>query len=288
MEWDSPKEIAAFLKDRGLAPKKRFGQNFLVSPGAREKILEALAPETGKLVWESGPGLGAMTHMLLERHVPVTAFEIDYGFSKVLKELFGGEPGFTLVEGDFLRTWQAEQERGGAPDRIVGNLPYASGSAMIASLIDGSCRAGRLVFTLQKEVARRMTAKPGDESYSSFSILCQTTWDITYVGDIKGGSFYPAPDIVSGIVSCAPHDRYRNVDTGILGTLVRDLFSSRRKTIRNNIVSGRLARSIPAETILAALAAEGISLSERGERLPVATLAAVAVRIGNSRLGSAG
>ncbi len=224
-----------------------------------------------------------MTHTLLDLGVRVTAFEIDRGFSRVLLELFGDNPSFRLVQGDFLDTWEGEYRQAGGPDRIIGNLPYSSGSAMIAALVQGDCRTDRLVFTLQKEVARRMTALPGGETYSSFSVLCQSVWDISYAGDIKGGSFYPVPDVVSGVVICVPHNRFRFTDRGIFDLLVRDLFASRRKTIRNNILSGNLAKRLPAELIFGAFTAEGVNLSDRGERIPVTVLAAVAERLSVER-----
>jgi Dimethyladenosine transferase (rRNA methylation) len=115
--YDSPTFIKQFLEAEGLAMSKRFGQNFLVDRNAREKLYAALAlpplrePGTNGLnppsVWEIGPGIGALTSLLLERGNRVCAFEIDYGFARILNRLFGDNPRFSIVEGDFLKTWRA-------------------------------------------------------------------------------------------------------------------------------------------------------------------------------------
>lgn len=100
-------------------------------------MLDELKAEAGTRVWEIGPGIGAMTALALDLGLAVTVFEIDHGFSRTLARLFGGNPSFRLVEGDFIDTWKAELEATGAPDRIFGNLPYSAANAIVASLLEG-------------------------------------------------------------------------------------------------------------------------------------------------------
>jgi len=164
IEYNSPKLLAAFLRERGFALKKKFGQNFLVNPGTRAKILDAIAPEPGELVWEIGPGLGCMTGPILESGAKVAVFEIDRGFIEVLQDEFGGNPRFSLVPGDVLRTWRLH--RAAPPAKVFGNLPYSAASAIIADFLEEGFLPSRCVFMVQKEVASRMAAKPGTKNYS--------------------------------------------------------------------------------------------------------------------------
>ena len=191
--YDSPGELRTFLKDRGLATTKRFGQNFLINPGIRKKLLEFLNPREGETIWEIGPGLGAMTQMLLPRVGKLTAFEIDRGFCRLLPDLFGSSPRWNLVEGDFLKTWKEYWGDHKIPDGLFGTLPYNRGASMILALLEENCLPSRMVFTVQKEVAQRMAASPGTKTFSSFSLLCQYQCDVEYLGDIQAGSFYPPP-----------------------------------------------------------------------------------------------
>jgi 16S rRNA (adenine1518-N6/adenine1519-N6)-dimethyltransferase len=220
--------------------RKRLGQNFLINRGARRQILDALAIEPGDRVWEIGPGLGAMTAGLLERGAQVSAFELDRGFIAALEELFGGQSGFALIPGDVLKTWPAawatpDREAGGAP-LLLGNLPYNIASALLADFIEKNSFFKRMVVTVQREVARRMSARPGTADYSSFSVLCASAYTITPLMVLKGASFYPAPKVDSQGVR---FDLRTDIDPAgyspAFKPLVRALFSARRKTIKNNL-----------------------------------------------------
>ena len=158
LNYSSVSEIASVLSNHGLAMTKKFGQNFLISPEARERIVSLIRPRKGMNVWEIGPGLGAITHLILQQGAHVTAFEIDHGFASVLREEAFADEDFTLVEGDALETLFSVD-----PDfsTIVGNLPYNVGSQVIARLIESGLLPDSMVFTLQKEVAARMAARPG-------------------------------------------------------------------------------------------------------------------------------
>lgn len=296
INYDSPQFLRAFLEARGLGMKKSFGQNFLINPGAREKILGILDLSPGETVWEIGPGLGAMTHMLMrppggtppEALPPpretgsLTVFEIDRGFSAFLREQFGGVPGFRLVEGDFLAAWREVKAREGFPGAILGNLPYNSGSVMIGELVKDPNLSSRMVFTLQKEVVQRICAAPGTEHYSGFSAICAFTCRVKNHGELQKGSFFPVPRVTSAIVSLEPRRDTGGADREIrelFFTLVNDGFASRRKTLRNNILRGELARRFPAELLLEALNVPGLSVRARIEELPLDSLAQICRRI---------
>jgi 16S rRNA (adenine1518-N6/adenine1519-N6)-dimethyltransferase len=273
MNYDSQKEIINVLTERGLRPTKKFGQNFMISRAAREKVLSYVDIKEGDSVWEIGGGLGSMTSMALEKvgqSGHLTVFEIDRGYIDFLAEQFGSHPGFKIVAGDMVKTWKGVADEKGKPDVIFGNLPYNSASAMITQLIEGDCLAPRMVFTVQKEMGLRITAKPGSADYSSFSVFCQLACDVVYQGDLKSGSFYPVPDVVSGIVTFIPKPNFRDCATPQVLKAIRDMFASRRKTLLNNL------RPYGIEKVQSACQTLGIDASTRAETLLPAQLAQLA------------
>ena len=198
-------------------------------------MIDALEVETGMSVWEVGPGLGAMTDEILKRGAVVTAFEIDRGFCGILKDIFRDKK-LSLVEGDVLKNWKKELSINGMPQRFFGNLPYNVGSVIIADMISGDCRFEKAVVTVQKEVAQRMCAKPDSEDYSSFSVLCQWAYDVTPLLDLSGGSFWPRPNVDSRAVKMVKKSDFpRCKNPEHFMALLRALFVSRRKTIKNNL-----------------------------------------------------
>jgi 16S rRNA (adenine1518-N6/adenine1519-N6)-dimethyltransferase len=259
MNPDSPADIRALLETRGLALKKRWGQNFLVNRGARQRLVEILAPQRSETVWEIGPGLGSMTELLAASAARVIAFEVDRGLCRYLQETLGELSNLSLVAGDFLDTWKETLQASGAPDRILGNLPYRSASIMISDIIEAGVRPSRMVFTVQRELADRMVSPPGQKSYSSFSVLCQSCFSVAGRGDLQPGSFYPVPDVISSIIEMIPVPGAPEGEVlQALSGLARALFSSRRKTIRNNAKD---------DAVREALRQEGVDLGLRAEQI---------------------
>jgi 16S rRNA (adenine1518-N6/adenine1519-N6)-dimethyltransferase len=285
VDYDSPAALRRFLEERGFGMQKKFGQNFLVNRAARERLVDALEAEEGSAVWEVGPGLGAMTALLLDRGLELTAFEIDRGFAAALREFFGGRPNFRLVEGDVLKTWSAAARDSGSPVFFFGNLPYNIAATLIASFIESDVFFNRAVVTVQKEVARRMAAKPGDEDYSSFSVLCASAYAVRPLMTLKPHSFYPAPNVDSQavVMDRRPLDIDPQVQR-VFRPLVRALFSSRRKTVRNNLEA--FLRS--GELAAAALETSGISGDLRAEKLSVPEFVSIAKAIQGLGPGTGG
>jgi 16S rRNA (adenine1518-N6/adenine1519-N6)-dimethyltransferase len=281
-DYDSPQALQVLLQAEGLAMSKRFGQNFLVNRNSRERIMAELKAEAGMRVWEIGPGIGAMTAMALDAGLSVTAFEIDYGFSRLLARLFGDRGSFRLVEGDFLDTWKAELEASGPPDRIFGNLPYNAANAIVAALLEGNLVPPRMLFTVQKEAGLRMTSSPGTKDYSAFSVLCASACRAKLAFDLGSSSFWPAPRVTSTVVRMERRaEPVAGDDRAGFSAFVRALFASRRKTLRNNLraASGALAPvlggPVPDEAAAASLASLGIRADVRAEALKPEQLAAV-------------
>jgi 16S rRNA (adenine1518-N6/adenine1519-N6)-dimethyltransferase len=231
-----------------------------------------------------------MTSGLLAREAAVKAFEIDAAFSSVLKELFGADGHFSLVEGDVLKTWEgeaaSEAAAGTEPRFLLGNLPYNIAAVLLAGFIGKQRFFSRMVVTVQKEVALRMTARPGSKDYSSFSVLCASAYKASPLAVIKGASFYPPPRIDSqGVrLDLLPREK-RKCASPFFQPLVRCLFASRRKTVRNNLinfsVSGILkgagtAGGSVSDIAEAALASSGLEGGRRAETLDIEDFAALA------------
>ena len=231
INYNSAAEIKAFLAKEGLGMRKKYGQNFLINPVMRNKLADALEADIGESVWEIGPGIGSMTKILLDKGLMVRAFEIDTGFIHILYQIFNGYKGFTLVEGDVMKTWQRQPE---AP-LLLGNLPYNIAARVIADMTEKERYFKRMVITVQRETAMRMIAKPGSPNYSSFSILCESVYTVKKIMDIKGSEFFPHPNIQSMGLRLDIRDNLIKYPVGFY-PMVRQLFSFRRKMVKNNLV----------------------------------------------------
>ncbi|MGI5057816.1 16S rRNA (adenine(1518)-N(6)/adenine(1519)-N(6))-dimethyltransferase RsmA [Treponema pectinovorum] len=265
-DYNSPSALKKFLEENNMAMQKKFGQNFLVNEDARKRLVDALEVEKDMNVWEVGPGLGSMTLELLQRGVNLTAFEIDHGFARFLPVFFEEyikNSHFNLVEGDVLKTWTKYAKENPMPKRFFGNLPYNVAATIIADTINKGFRFERAVFTIQKEVAQRMTANPATEDYSSFTVLCQWAYEIKPIMDLAGGNFWPVPNVTSRAVLFKKREDFPNCkNPEIFMKMIRQIFLLRRKTIKNN-----LSKFISAQLSEKALALCNIEPSERAERL---------------------
>lgn len=238
-DYNSPAELKAVLDANGFSMQKKFGQNFLINEDARRRLVDALGLTEGMKVWEVGPGLGAMTNTILERGADLTVFEIDRGFASLISgffEEYSNKGSFRIVEGDVMKTWKGQYKQAGQADRFFGNLPYNIAATIIADTIENNVRFDRCVFTVQKEVAQRMCAKPGSSDYSSFSALCQWAYDVKPLLDLAGGNFWPKPNVESrAVVFTKKADFPCCKNPELFIKMQRALFSSRRKTVRNNL-----------------------------------------------------
>jgi 16S rRNA (adenine1518-N6/adenine1519-N6)-dimethyltransferase len=238
-DYNSPASLKTFLETNNMAMQKKFGQNFLINENVRIALIDALQVSSGTTVWEVGPGLGAMTEELLKRKTTVTAFEIDHGFSDVLQLFFLPyieQKTFSLIEGDVLKNWYKRYESNSIPDRFFGNLPYNIAATLIADTITSGVRFDRAVVTVQKEVGQRMSAKTDSQDYSSFSVLCQWAYTVKPLMDLAGGNFWPRPGVDSRAVLLEKKSDFpccNNPEHFV--KMIRSIFSSRRKTIKNTL-----------------------------------------------------
>ena len=268
LNYDSPQEIKELLDIMGLGPRKRWGQNFLINSGARKRIVQLLDIEEGDNVWEFGPGLGSITKLILEKGAKLKAFEIDPGYIEYLSKAFEEYPKFSIIAGDVLKTWKGNRRK--APKRFIGNLPYNIATSIISSFIENDFLPEKMVFTVQREMGQRMTAKINSKNYSSFSVICQFACEVKEVGVLKPGSFFPMPRVASAILTLIPLQRYRDLeDKETFFKLVKQLFSSRRKTIKNNIALSPFLKEFNKDDVYKAFDSANIDITKRPEDITV-------------------
>jgi len=285
LNYNSPDDLRTFLDEKGMGMRKKFGQNFLINPAIRNALIKALEAEAGESVWEIGAGLGAMTGPLLEEGLCVRAFEIDHGFIGVLKDFFSANENFTLIEGDILKTWPDQPPA----DYLLGNLPYNIAAALLANFIVKRRFFRRMVVTVQREVAMRMAASPGSPDYSSFSVLCASAYYVEPLMIIKSSSFYPRPNVDSqAVLMELRDDAVEGQLPSCFHPLLRGLFSSRRKTIRNNLAAFIASRGKCSVSLQSALddifAKSRLDGDDRAETLAFEDFVALAKVIDNMGL----
>jgi 16S rRNA (adenine1518-N6/adenine1519-N6)-dimethyltransferase len=244
-----PLDAAALLKRFGLRADKRLGQNFLQDSSALEKIVEAAEINDADDVLEVGPGLGSLTRYLAVSARRVTAVELDEKLLPPLRAVTAPYRNVRLIHGDILELSPSELiER---PDYlVVANIPYYITSAVIRHLLESDPKPRRVVLTVQKEVAERICAKPGNLSLLALSVQVYGKPEIA--ARIPAGAFFPAPKVDSAILKI---DIYKDplIPKETLETffkLIKAGFGQKRKTLRNSLSSGLHIPPAEAEALL--------------------------------------
>jgi 16S rRNA (adenine1518-N6/adenine1519-N6)-dimethyltransferase len=265
----------AILRRTGLAPKKGFGQNFLVSEGVVAQIARACVPddEVGRAhVLELGGGLGALTTALAARAKDVVAVERDRDLVPLLREEMREHGDRVRVEEADAATVDPRALLGSDPPRVLcGNLPYQITGRLLERAVTFADDLERVVFMVQLEVAERLAAEPGSKTYGALTVFVRAAFRVKKLFNVSPGSFHPPPDVTSAIVLLEPERPRRAEETDTFRALVKGAFGMRRKTLRN-----AWASVAPADAIAAAAKTAGVSLDARGETLSVDAFAAVA------------
>jgi 16S rRNA (adenine1518-N6/adenine1519-N6)-dimethyltransferase len=271
--------IAERLRERGLSPKKRFGQNFLVDVHAQRVIAEAATTPAGGTVVEIGAGMGALTRPLLERAARVVAIERDRDLVPLLSADFAepiADGRLQLVEGDALGLGWLELFAGGPrPHIIAGNLPYLLTGPLLERATMLADHVDRVVFMVQAEVADRLVAKPSTKEYGALTVFVQAAFDVRRILTVRAGAFFPRPDVDSAVVALDRVSPRRAEETQAFRDAVRGAFGMRRKTLRN---AWRDLYGWSKDELEKHAKEAGISLDARGETLAVEDFARIARR----------
>jgi 16S rRNA (adenine1518-N6/adenine1519-N6)-dimethyltransferase len=244
-----PLNAAAILKRYGLRADKRLGQNFLQDESVLEKIAAAAEILEDDCVLEIGPGLGSLTRHLAVAARLVTAVELDRDLLIPLQAVLAPHPNVRVVQGDILE--QNISELVDRPNYIVAaNIPYNITSAIIRHLLESDPKPRRVVLTIQKEVAERICAQPGDLSLLALSV--QVYGQPRIAAKIPAGAFYPAPNVDSAILRIDIYDQPL-IPQELLATffkLIKAGFGQKRKTLRNSLSAGLHISPQNAEALL--------------------------------------
>jgi 16S rRNA (adenine1518-N6/adenine1519-N6)-dimethyltransferase len=274
--------LLAQLSALGIHPRKGLGQNFLVDPVHRGRIVAAaqLAPEDAVL--EIGPGPGVLTELLLQQAGRVVAVELDDRLIPFLRKRFAGYPNLSIVHGDILKldvtrlmSDSAITDQTAAPSsyKVVANLPYYITGAVIPHVLEAGQPPVLTVVTVQREVAERMIARPPDMSLLALGVQFYCQAEI--VDRIPAGAFYPAPKVDSAVVRM--RRRTEPAVSGVIGEqffrVARAGFGQRRKQLRNSLAAGLRAPPPQAETWLRAA---GVDPQRRAETLTIEEWGALA------------
>lgn len=214
-------------------PRKRFGQNFLTDELVLSQIIRAIHPRAGQTMVEIGPGLAAMTRLLLDSLTQLHVVELDRDLVARLKKNFAPEK-LIVHEGDALQfDFSAIPVPAGQKLRVVGNLPYNISSPLLFHLAEIAHLVEDQHFMLQKEVVERMVAEPGSKAYGRLSVMLQVRYHMELMFVVPPEAFDPPPRVESAIVRMIPKPGSLPCDIGNLEEVVTKAFSQRRKVIRN-------------------------------------------------------
>jgi 16S rRNA (adenine1518-N6/adenine1519-N6)-dimethyltransferase len=213
--------------------RKRFGQNFLTDKHVLNDIIEAINPLRGETMVEIGPGLAAMTALLLKELGHMHVVELDRDLVARLEKAYPPER-LTVHAGDALKfDFGAIPVQEGAKLRVVGNLPYNISSPLLFHLAEFAHLVEDQHFMLQKEVVERMVAEPGTKAYGRLSVMLQWRYDMAMMFVVPPTAFDPPPQVESAIVRMVPTRQQLPADAATLEAVVLKAFSQRRKVIRN-------------------------------------------------------
>jgi 16S rRNA (adenine1518-N6/adenine1519-N6)-dimethyltransferase len=271
----TPNRTKEILQKYGFSFKKSLGQNFLIDPNILRKITDAanLTQESGAI--EIGPGIGALTEQLARACKKVVAFEIDQRLLPILNETLAPYSNVDIIHSDVLKANVKEiihERMAGIEDiMVVANLPYYVTTPIIMKLLTDSLPIRGLVVMLQKEVADRMTARPGTKDYGSLSIAVQYYTDVEIVMNVPKTVFVPQPNVDSAVIRLTRRSTPRAVvkDESFFFQVTKASFAQRRKTIFNNLSSQLPSGKEKKEAILAALEQANIDPKRRGETLTI-------------------
>ncbi|GHJ50377.1 ribosomal RNA small subunit methyltransferase A [Catellatospora sp. TT07R-123] len=271
-----PAEIRELAARLGVAPAKKFGQNFLHDPNTIRRIVAAAGLDPSDVVVEVGPGLGSLTLGLLPAAAHVHAVEIDPPLAAALAVTAAERaPGLvgrlSVHSGDAMRVTAAEFDP--APTALVANLPYNVAVPVVLHLLAELPGVRHGLVMVQKEVADRLTAGPGSKIYGVPSVKLAWYASSKQAGKVPPAVFWPVPNVDSGLVGFTRREPPRDdVSRQEVFAVVDAAFAQRRKTLRAALAGW--AGSAPAAEEL--LRAAGIDPQTRGEQLDVHAFAALA------------
>lgn len=223
------------LRDYGIRPVKRRGQNFLVDGNlARSIAQDTLA--LGRRILELGAGGGALTTHLLTSADLVVCVEVDRNLCALLAAEHGARENFRLIEADLIQLdWPQVVADVGERPVIAGNLPYVLTSKVLFALAELRAVTSGAVFMVQKEVAERLVATPGGKDYGILAVVLGSVFEIQIMRTVPASVFWPKPEVASAVVRLVPNATWPDHEFAVFTETVKTLFGQRRKKVRNQL-----------------------------------------------------
>lgn len=231
-------ELKEVLDRAGVIPSKKLGQNFLIDQNTAGWIVDQLELEEGDTIVEVGPGTGALTEHLVDRAARVILVEFDRRLAEYLRGRFANHPGVTVLNEDAARI-DTRPFFANRKVKLLGNLPYSAGGAILRNFLKGPSPFCRAVLMLQKEMIERILAGPRCKDYGVLTLRMQCEWQAEAVKTVPPSCFFPRPMIDSTVMTLEPRQTELPVhDRRLFDELVRRGFAQRRKQLRKNLPEG--------------------------------------------------
>ena len=272
MEY-SPKKMNEILEKNSFNFKKKFGQNFIIDENIISNIVNKSEVDKDTLVIEIGPGAGSLTTKLAESAKNVLCYEIDETLKDILSENLSNYDNVEIIYQDFLKANVNNDIKKYDYKKlyIVANLPYYITTPIITSVIENNIDVDKMVVMVQKEVGDRFKASVGTKDYSSLSIYLNYYFNVKKLMDISKNIFIPKPNVDSIVVEFTKKEqKYELKNKDLFFKLIRDSFTQKRKTIKNNLKNYDL---IKIEEILKRYNQD---LSTRAEQITIETFVDIA------------
>ena len=274
-------DIKALLSRHGFRFSKSMGQNFLIEDWVPRDIAHASGAAPGVGVVEVGPGIGPLTRELSLRADKVVSIELDRALLPILAETLSDYPNAEIFPGDVLKTdlpALVSEKLAGLSPIACANLPYNITTPAITALIEAGC-FGSITVMIQREVARRICARPGTGDYGAFSVFCQYHTDPELLFDVPPDCFIPAPKVTSSVLRMVPRKPPEEVDDPEhFFRVVRAAFAQRRKTLVNGLYAA-FGQQLTKEQLANILTDCGLPADVRGERLGIPEFAGISRKI---------
>jgi 16S rRNA (adenine1518-N6/adenine1519-N6)-dimethyltransferase len=253
--------LIEYLRSNGFYAKHSLGQNFLIDQEVLEKIVESADLASVDVVVEVGPGLGVLTERLLEKAGKVVAIELDDKLAPLLKERLQSDK-LELIHEDILKVNLNEIVEKLSEYKVVANIPYYITSKILQLLLTMEKKPSMIILLVQKEVAERICAKPGEMSVLSLSV--QAFGDPQIVQIVNKNSFFPSPEVDSAILKIDNISyKFSQISEKELFRVIKIGFASRRKTLLNNLSAGlRIDKNKAKDIMKSAVLKEGARAQE--------------------------
>lgn len=269
-ELIKPGVLKEITKRHDFRFTKSLGQNFLIDANILDKIIRASDIGENDIVIEVGTGIGTLTKELAERAKKVYAIEIDKKLIPIVAETTSQYNNIVLINKDFLETQLTDiVEEKNSPVKVIANIPYYITTPIIMKCLESEIFVDTLVLMIQKEVAERLGASASTKQYGSLSVAVQYYANVEFVSKVSKTSFYPVPNVDSGIVKLRkkPETDLTLKDKELFFQVTRGSFAKRRKTILNSLIG--YTDFFTKELVKKALEHAEIDPKRRGESLDI-------------------